>query len=112
MSRLSRETWSTTTYPDAPGYQKHSATSKAAADSIRPKALGDLHRKVWAHIRDSGGCTDEAGQEALGLAPNTYRPRRRELELAGYVGESGRTALTHSGRSASIWVVTAKGRAG
>lgn len=34
---------------------------------------------------------------------NILRPRRRELELMGIVEDSGKTALTRSGRSAVIW---------
>lgn len=106
MSRLFGER----VYPHAPGYQPHSATSEQAAASITPK-LGDLHRRVWAHIKASGGCTDEELIEALSLSPSTVRPRRVELAAQGYVEDSGHTKRGRSGRSATIWRVTGKDRA-
>lgn len=91
-------------YPDAAGWVDHSPTSRMAADSINPR-LSDLHRAVYRHLRDSGGSTDEQGQVATGLSPNTYRPRRRELELHGWVRNSGRPGKTASGRAAVVWEV-------
>jgi transcription initiation factor IIE alpha subunit len=109
MSRLDPLTWSDAArYPEVPGHVRNSATSKAAADSIGSKKLGDLHRRVYSYIKRTGGCTDEEGQNALALAQNTYRPRRRELELQGYLIDSGKTRLTRSGRKAVIWTITDK----
>lgn len=111
MSRLDSKQWSTTSYPYRPGEQPHSATSRAAAQSISDKKLGDLHRRVYAHLLHNDGATDEEGQRALDLAPNTYRPRRIELTAQGFVKDSGTTRPTLSGRSAAVWIVTDKGRA-
>jgi hypothetical protein len=86
-------------------YQPHSATSKEASAKIAPK-LGDLHRKVWAHLNASGGCTDEQGIAGTGLAASTYRPRRIELVAAGFVEDSGHTARTKADRPATVWRVT------
>ncbi len=90
--------------------QRHSETSVAAAESISDRSLGDLHRKVYAYLLRTGGATDEAGINALGMSPSTYRPRRRELELDGFVRDSGAKWKTASGRAAVVWVVTEKGR--
>lgn len=106
MSRLAGER----SFPKTPPFQRHSDTSRQAAISVMPK-LGDLHRKVWAYIRDSGGCTDEQGATALAMNPSTYRPRRIELMRAGYIREALEPGLTRAGKNAVVWTVTAKGRA-
>lgn len=90
-------------YPQRPGHVAGSPTSQAAADAIDAKRLTGLRARVYAHILTCGGCTDEQGMAALGMEPNTYRPRRRELELLGYIRDSGRTMLTRSGRDAVVW---------
>lgn len=105
MSRM----WGERRY-ERPGYVSGSETSKAAADSLSPKVLGELHRTVYKHLRDSGGSTDEEGSVATGIEPNTYRPRRIELQDEGYVRDSGERRLTASTRKAAVWVVTDKGR--
>ena len=110
MSRLDRLTWATLPEGYPRPAQRYSETSVAAAQSISDRTLGDLHRRVYAHLRDTGGNTDEAAMTALGMAPNTYRPRRRELELAGYVKDSGRTVRGNSGRTMVVWCVTDRGR--
>ena len=98
--------WGEPKYPYEPGYVSGSATSRAAAESISTKRLGDLHRSVWKHINSVGGATDEEATEALALRPNTYRPRRVELMEQGYVKDSGQRRHTASGRSAVVWIAT------
>jgi hypothetical protein len=90
--------------PDPP-CQRHSVTSREAADAIKPDA-SELRRRVLAYLRGRGedGATDEEIQEGLPMAQNTERPRRRELELAGLVIDSGRKRRTRSGRNAVVWV--------
>jgi hypothetical protein len=106
MSRLwSNSPTLTDGYPYRPGHVAHSPTSRAAAQSIGGKALGDLHRRVWRHLRAVGGSTDEEGMEALGMHPSTYRPRRVELMEQGWVRDSGRRRATRSGRMAIVWEV-------
>ena len=90
---------------DQPPSVRSSATSIAAAESIKPSAAR-LRQQVLEHIRECGGCSDEQGMEATGLQPNTYRPRRCELVDCGQVIDSGRKALTRSGRSAVVWIAT------
>jgi len=90
-------------YNGDPPAQRHSRTSVEAALSIVPR-IGDLHREIMAWLRDHPqGSTDEEMQDGLDMPANTQRPRRRELQLAGYIEDSGRTRLTRSGRNAVVW---------
>lgn len=83
---------------------RSSATSRAAAESIAPKA-GTLRALVLDAIQKSAyGLTDEDLQEILHLNPSTQRPRRIELVRMGLVCDSGETRLTRSGRKATVWV--------
>ena len=85
--------------------QGHSETSKAAADDIEPK-LGRLRRLVLDTLRCSAqGETDESLMVLTKLAPNTLRPRRRELQLMGLVEDSGTTRAVASGKQAVVWRV-------
>lgn len=89
-----------------PPAQRHSETSLAAAESIKPDAnrlrLRVLH---WLLERGEHGGTDEEGQEALGMPGSTYRPRRVELQAAGKIRKLETTRPTRSGRAAAVWVV-------
>lgn len=91
-----------------PPAQKHSQTSVDAAVSIKP-ATGALRTKVFDYIRQCGvtGATDEEIQTALGMNPNTQRPRRVELVGLGRIKPSG-TRVTTSGRKAAVWVTVKK----
>lgn len=92
---------------DTPPAQRHSPTSVAAACAIKPDA-NTLRAKVLACIQEYGdfGATDERIQEMLGMNGSTQRPRRRELQQAGLIRDSGRTRLTRSNRHAVVWVAT------
>ena len=81
----------------------HSITSTAAADSIEPH-ISAMQARILAYLEWSGGATDSEMQEALKLDPSTQRPRRREMQLAGRVQDSGTTRKTRSGRAAVVWV--------
>lgn len=82
----------------------HSETSKAAANGIE-KAVGPLQAKVLAFLEaNPEGATDEEMVRLIPMAANTLRPRRRELQLAGKIKDSGRVSLTASRRSAVVWV--------
>ena len=85
-------------------YQSHSATSRAAAEAIKPR-LNALQARVYAYIKATGGCTDEEIIDAAKMSPSTIRPRRIELVDMGLVEDSGSTKHTRSGRSATIWRV-------
>lgn len=68
--------------------------------------MPELRLLVWVTIECAGeaGLTDEEIGERTGLAGNTVRPRRLELEEGGLVCDSGRTRPTQSGRRATVWV--------
>jgi len=85
-------------------FQRHSPTSKEAAEAIEPKA-GTLRAKVLAFIRRQSrhGATDEEIQDALRMNPSTQRPRRVELVEQKLRAGSG-TRPTRSGRAAVVWV--------
>jgi hypothetical protein len=92
--------------PRQPPAQRHSETSVAAAESIRP-FMNALQQKVLDYLRECGtkGATDEEGIEVTGLCQNTYRPRRIELCDMGLVVKSWDTRPTRSGRAAVVWKV-------
>jgi hypothetical protein len=80
-----------------PAHQKHSPTSKAAAEAIKPK-IGPMHALILRLLRDGFGMTDEEMQWGLDMAANTQRPRRRELQNMKLIENSGTTRPTKSGR--------------
>ena len=94
-------------YNGEPPSQAHSATSQAAAASIK-KRIGPMHKRVIAYLKDRPdfGATDEEMMAALNMGGNTLRPRRRELELMKRVWNSGMTRPTKSGRAAVVWTIT------
>ena len=88
-------------------FQVHSATSKAAAVQAVPTARLERER-VYNYIvgqqkAGGGGATDEEIADALGMNPNTARPRRIELVEQQRVQNSGTTRETRSKRPASVW---------
>ena len=91
-------------YPHSPGHVAHSATSKAAATSVKP-VMGHLHAMVLRLLREAGerGLTDAELQEK-GAVMALLRPRRCELKKRGLVKASGERRMTPSGRSADVWV--------
>jgi FixJ family two-component response regulator len=89
--------------------QAHSATSRAAADSLGGNTLNTLQRRVLDLLHATpGGLTDEEIANRLGMNPSTERPRRIELARRGLVVKAG-TRKTASGRNADVWTVTTKG---
>ncbi len=112
---------------DMPAPHSGGATSRAAASEIRGEAKTQ-RRQVLAFLigRGAEGATDEEMQIALGMAGNTQRPRRRELEKLRLIeprfidgasddrhpeGQHAVTRPTQSGREAVVWFVTTAGRA-
>lgn len=82
-------------------------TSDVAADRIAGHAK-DLRARVLAFIVEQGphGATDDEGEAALGIKPQTYTPRRGELVALRLVVDSGRRRPTASGRPAAVWVLS------
>ncbi len=80
-------------------------TSGVAADRIAHCAK-DLRARVLGFIVEQGpnGATDDEGEAALGIKPQTYTPRRGELVKLGLVVDSGFRRNTTSGRPAAVWV--------
>jgi len=97
------------THPPA---QQHSATSKDAAERIKP-SVHSLRAQVLIYLERRGpdGATDIEMQQALAMDGNTQRPRRIELVADGSVVDSGRTRRTDSGRQATVWVAADGGAA-
>jgi hypothetical protein len=89
----------------APPYQRHSATSRRAAERIAPMAP-TKRGEVLAFITACGpeGATDEEMQRRMPMPANTQRPRRIELVADGFVKSSGKTRVTRSGDYAVVWV--------
>jgi hypothetical protein len=88
-------------YNGEPPHQTHSDTSREAAARIKYR-LGKLHYAILKYLY-LYNATDEEMQNELGMPANTQRPRRRELELMGYVVDSGDRHMTKSGRMAVVW---------
>ena len=96
-----RADWNETTNPRTPT----DTQAKAAAFAF-PKS-GTARRKVYEFIRDHHGATDEETQRYLDMNPNTERPRRKELQDAGFIRDSGKRRDTISGTAAIVWEVGA-----
>ena len=97
-------------FPDPAPSQSHSETSMAAAEAIEG-AMPALRARVWTFfLSRPEGATDEQAQVCLAMNPSTERPRRVELCDRGMLEDSGRTAETHSGRLAVLWVPVAPER--
>lgn len=98
--------------PDEPSspYVRGSETSKQAAEKI-DNSSDAIRAVVLECMRDAGeeGRTDQETQVLLSMTGNTQRPRRRELEDAGFVVDSGRVRKTMSNRNSVVWVVTKMG---
>lgn len=92
-------------YAPAPPAQRHSRTSVAAAEAIRP-STNRLRQRVLDYIESRGaaGATDQECQKDLGMDESTQRPRRWELAQARLITQAG-TRRTKSGRAATVWVV-------
>ena len=91
--------------PTPPTFANAPITRAAAGVAIRPDAAR-LRAKVFEYIKGRGadGATDAEIQAALDMSGDTERPRRRELQVAGFIADSGRTRLTPAGRAAVVWI--------
>ena len=84
-----------------------SATSRAAAIRMFPHS-GTQRRKILEYIMNHPSTDDEI-ITALGMNPNSARPRRGELADGGWVKPSGVVRPTKSGSDAIVWEVTDSG---
>lgn len=86
-------------------FQKHSSTSRSAAEAIANVAH-TFKAKVYEAIAKAGerGMTDEECARSLLLDPNTQRPRRVKLVEEKLVVDSGQRRQTLGGRKAIVWV--------
>jgi hypothetical protein len=95
---------------DLPLFQRHSPTSRAAAESLTPTTINACQRKVLAYLADHPeGATDEEMQLGIPMSPSTQRPRRIELVKLRMIVEAGE-GKTASGRRAVKWQITAASR--
>lgn len=76
-------------------------TSASAALFVVPRT-GTQRRRVLDYLRAFGPATDPEIQEALGMVPNTERPRRVELVTGRLVRDSGQVKV-HHGREHILW---------
>lgn len=92
--------------PDPPAH--HNApcgTSDVAARRIAGHAPTQRSRVLMLiYSRGAEGLTDDEGEAALAMRPQSYTPRRRELVQLGQVVDSGRRRRTESGRPAAVWI--------
>ena len=80
-------------------------TSLVAADQIAEHAPTQ-EALVFEHILSCGrsGSTDDEGEQALGIKPQSYTPRRNALVKRQLVVDSGERRPTESGRPAAVWL--------
>lgn len=86
----------------------HPDTSRAAAAGALKSTATNRRRVLEALAVEP--MTDEEVQTALGMPPNTQRPRRVELADMGLVEPSEVRRPTTTGAVAIVWKVTEKGR--
>ena len=95
---------------DLPLFQRHSITSRAAAESLTPATVNACQRKVLDYLADHpDGATDEEMQLGIPMQPSTQRPRRIELVKLRMIEQAGE-GKTRSGRRAVKWQITAASR--
>lgn len=101
---MSEQLFSTAQAAELPPWQIHSKTSLDAAKSVKAN-VESLREKVYTAISNAYmGLTDAEISLETGLAGNTARPRRIELQRAGRIVSAG-TRPTPSGRKAVVWCV-------
>lgn len=77
-------------------------TSILAAEEIEPH-LGELQAAVFGYIRTRGRATCDEIEIVLKLRHQTASARVNELAAKKMIRDSGKTALTSSGRKAILW---------
>lgn len=84
-----------------PMYQRHSDTSRAAAEAIK-LSVTLIQAAVLTTIEKAPATDDELCRR-LDMQGNTLRPRRVELVKKGLIKDSGEKRKTSSGRKAVVW---------
>ena len=96
------------TYPNTPGFQQHSETSRAAADSLTTQHSMEADILRFLEHYPSGFTADEL-QEAFegklhpGVQAGTIAARLRGLELKEQILKTKETRRTRSNRQAQVW---------
>lgn len=95
------------TYPDTPGFQKNSDTSRAAANALTSQhSMEDDIFRYLEHYA-SGFTADELHEALLdkhpGVQAGTIAARLRGLELKGRIRKTKETRLTRNRRQAQVW---------
>ena len=88
-----------------PPAQRHSRTSREAAEAIKPH-VASIRERVYLYVMAHGPCTDQSIAIGLDLAENTVRPRRVELMAQGAIRADAELGVTSSGRRANRWVTS------
>lgn len=91
---------------ELPPHQRHSDTSREAAERVQPIFRGMTLRVYRAILACPEGITDQELQVALRMSGNSERPCRIALVKSGRVRDSGRRRRTKSGNNAVVWEVT------
>lgn len=97
------------TYPDTPGFQAHSDTSREAA--ARLQSAESMEKDIFAVLDayDSGWTGDELAEYLdtrghAGVQTGTIAARLRGLELKGMAVKTKETRPTRSNRQAHVWL--------
>ncbi len=98
------------TYPQEPGYQKNSETSRNAAEKLRPAKYIEQTMEFLKSRGVNGATADELAQylsEINGriIQNTTAGARLTELLLQGTVLKSGKKRATRFGRDAEVIVL-------
>ena len=82
----------------------HQVTSARAAEKALPRS-GTKRARVYEHLQNTYGATDEEIEHALDMSGNTVRPIRVSLVRDGLVVDSGLVRKTVCGNDAIVWRV-------
>lgn len=97
------------TYPATPGFQSHSRTSQAAAESINVSSMEGRVENCLARTGTYGMTADEIQQDLIIFWPHvqagTVGARLRGLELKGVAVKVEETRTTRAGKQAHVWVL-------
>src|SRR5688572_4931786 len=90
------------TYPDAPGYQRGSDTSEAAARAFKVTAATLRGRVLETYLNAHGGLTCNEASERCEIPLINCRPRVAELHTNGFLEDTGERRTNANGRTAAV----------